>query len=360
MWTQQWQQFQGLSHGLQLTGQLLLPSHYLSLQRKSLEPKETLLCTKLSRINRQAILCLSWVLAPGLWYQLRRDLDKNWYMRVMEKKYGPISTFWSLQRGFQKYHSIEASPASAQPLWAAGQTTPTQTKAQPFSPETWSSAIPTVICSQPKQMPVLYETGQLWNKPNVMTVHWPLQLLWGMSLWKQHGKVQDQGRQRAEAHSTSVHALLWRKGLQMLLSVLSRLEGVASYPREHSGRQHRHGTLHQPGHSCPLCWNGSAGPGDDTCQAPKCLLPRGQHLPSIAPRAGLTAQFSKLWKKKKKHPQIEAKGFEVQRSTMRTCLDIALFCRMGYAPVQFPPSTVSVTHLQQVSPLLLPTNLSHL
>lgn len=50
----------------------------------------------------------------------------------------------------------------------------------------------------------------------------------------------------------SVYALLWRKGLKMLLSLLSRLEGVASDPRERSGRQHRHGTLRQPGHNGPL------------------------------------------------------------------------------------------------------------
>lgn len=45
---------------------------------------------------------------------------------------------------------------------------------------------------------------------------------------------------------------------------------------------------------------------------------------------------------------------------MRMCLDIVLLCRMGYALVQFTPSTASMTNLQQVSSLLLPTNLSHL
>lgn len=158
-------------------------------------------------------------------------------------------------------------------------------------------------------MPVLYETGQLWNKPNVMTVHWPLQLLWGIFLWKQHRKVWDWGGQRAEAHSTQCSCSSVEERLADASECFVKADRCCQWSEGALWEMAQ--TQHQLGHSCPLCWNGNAGPGDHTCQVPKCPIPRGLHLPSIAAHAGLTAQFSKLWKKttsKLKQKDLRCKG----------------------------------------------------
>lgn len=123
------------------------------------------------------------------------------------------------------------------------------------------------------------------------------------------GRCRTEAGREEKLIALSVHALLWRKACRCFWVFCQGWTiTVASDLREYSGRWHRHGTLCQPGHNCLLCWNGSAGPGDYTCQAPKGPLPRQLHLPSIAPHAGLLAQFSKL---DKKYHQIGAKGFEV-------------------------------------------------
>ena len=59
----------------------------------------------------------------------------------------------------------------------------------------------------------------------------------------------------------------------MLLSVLSRLKGAVSEPRELAGRQRRHSMLHQAGDDSHMCWSGCAGPGDYACQTSKSLAP---------------------------------------------------------------------------------------
>lgn len=115
VWTHQWQQIQGLSDGLQLMGQLLLSRHYLSLQRKSHEPKETLLYTKLSRINRQAILHLSWSTASWAVVPAEKRLGQELIRKSDGEEARGIFNVLKPPERLPK-----ASPASAQPCELQG------------------------------------------------------------------------------------------------------------------------------------------------------------------------------------------------------------------------------------------------
>lgn len=98
---QQWQHLQGLYHTrsrgrLWLMGQFLLPGYYLSLQiKKSISQKKLFFIPDCARLTARSFCNAAVVLVPGLWYQLRKDLGRNWYVRVMEKNCGPVSMFWA-------------------------------------------------------------------------------------------------------------------------------------------------------------------------------------------------------------------------------------------------------------------------
>lgn len=96
-------------------GQLLLPRHYLSLQRKSHEPKKTLLYTKLSRINRQAILHLSW--STGSWAV--GPAEKRLGQELIRKSDG--EEVWAIFNVLKPPERLaKASRASAQPYELQG------------------------------------------------------------------------------------------------------------------------------------------------------------------------------------------------------------------------------------------------